>query len=341
MTRALALVVSLLFALTARAEPAACGGTDLIGALKTRDRAAFDKVSREAAATGHARGLLWKIEKPGVAPSYLFGTAHVTDRGATAKTARLAPHLAGAKVLALELTSKELEANAGAFMTRLIDGSLTTVSDLKDETARTRLAAALKDYGVPLEAAEAMNPWLLAIILAIPPCEVARASAKLPTVEHALEAIAKRHGVPVTGLETPGEQIDAFLAMPRATAVKSVIEMAKLGSAMRENLFATLVAAYRAEDVQSYVVAATSGVLIPGEPLSGWSEMQEMLLDRRNVTMVERARPLIDKGGAAIAVGALHLPGPKGLVSLLKAAGYQVSPVPEGTATAPAKKSRQ
>lgn len=341
MTRALALVLTLLFGFTARAQPAACGGTDLIGALKARDKAAFDKISSEVSAIGHARGLLWKIEKPGVAPSYLFGTAHVTDHGATAKTARLAPYLAGAKVLALELTSKELEANAGAFMTRLIDGSLTTVSDLKDETAKKRLAAALKDYGVPLQAAEAMNPWLLAIILALPPCELARTSAKLPTVEHTLEAIAKRHGVPVMGLETPGEQIDAFLAMPRATAVKSVIEMAKLGSAMRENLFATLVAAYRAEDVQSYVVAATSGVLIPGQPLSGWSEMQEMLLDRRNVTMMERSRPLIDKGGAVIAVGALHLPGPKGLVSLFKAAGYQVSAVPAGAEKGPAGITRQ
>lgn len=328
MIRAFFLLFSLLLAVSAQARPAVCGGKDLLGALKARDRAAFARVETETSATPHARGLLWKIEKPGVAPSYLFGTAHVTDRDAIAKTARLAPHLPKASVLALELTREELDANAALLMSRLIDGSLTTVSDLKDEAAKTKLAEALKDYGVPLEAAEAMNPWLLAIILAIPPCEMARAGAKLPTVEQELETIAKRHAVPVLGLETPGEQIEAFLSMPRETAAKSMVEMATLGKEMRENLFATLIAAYRAEDVQAYVIGATTGALTPGQPLSGWQDMQLMMLDKRNVKMVERARPLIDKGGAAIAVGALHLPGEKGLITLLKAAGYQVTALP-------------
>ena len=35
--------------------------------------------------------------------------------------------------------------------------------------------------------------------------------------------------------------------------------------------------------------------------------------------------PIIDKGNAFIAVGALHLPGEQGLVSLLKSRGYTIT----------------
>jgi uncharacterized protein YbaP (TraB family) len=54
---------------------------------------------------------------------------------------------------------------------------------------------------------------------------------------------------------------------------------------------------------------------------------QEKLLVERNVKMTAVAEPLLDKGGLFIAVGALHLPGDKGLVALLREAGYTVSPI--------------
>ncbi len=43
--------------------------------------------------------------------------------------------------------------------------------------------------------------------------------------------------------------------------------------------------------------------------------------------MRDRALPLLGKGGAFIAVGALHLPGDKGLVALFREAGYTVTAV--------------
>jgi uncharacterized protein YbaP (TraB family) len=54
---------------------------------------------------------------------------------------------------------------------------------------------------------------------------------------------------------------------------------------------------------------------------------QEKLLVERNEKMQAVAEPLLDKGGVFIAVGALHLPGDKGLVTLLRDAGYTVSPI--------------
>jgi hypothetical protein len=43
--------------------------------------------------------------------------------------------------------------------------------------------------------------------------------------------------------------------------------------------------------------------------------------------MLQRMQPRLEEGQAFIAVGALHLPGNKGLIQLLRQQGYNVSAV--------------
>lgn len=57
----------------------------------------------------------------------------------------------------------------------------------------------------------------------------------------------------------------------------------------------------------------------------GYAAFEEAMVKARNRTMMERAVPILAEGGAFIAVGALHLPGPQGLVALLRRAGYRVT----------------
>ncbi len=52
---------------------------------------------------------------------------------------------------------------------------------------------------------------------------------------------------------------------------------------------------------------------------------EKALLTDRNHVMAERAVPLLEKGNAFIAVGAMHLPGNEGLISLLKQKGYSLT----------------
>ncbi len=52
------------------------------------------------------------------------------------------------------------------------------------------------------------------------------------------------------------------------------------------------------------------------------------LLYERNQTFAETARPLFDQGGTVIAVGAYHLPGEQGLVTMFRNLGFQVERVP-------------
>ncbi|TIL62032.1 MAG: polysaccharide biosynthesis protein GumN, partial [Mesorhizobium sp.] len=75
----LSFLVVLLLAGRAHAEAAACGGNDMLSALQKDDPATYRKIEAEAAATPNGKGLLWKLEKPGEKPSFLFGTMHMTD----------------------------------------------------------------------------------------------------------------------------------------------------------------------------------------------------------------------------------------------------------------------
>ena len=49
------------------------------------------------------------------------------------------------------------------------------------------------------------------------------------------------------------------------------------------------------------------------------------MVTSRNKVMVERAEPILAKGNAFMAVGALHLPGAEGLVEDFRKAGYTVT----------------
>lgn len=73
------LIIALLAAGKARAETPACAGADMLSALQKDDPATYRKIETEAAATPNGKGLLWKLEKAGERPSFLFGTMHMSD----------------------------------------------------------------------------------------------------------------------------------------------------------------------------------------------------------------------------------------------------------------------
>jgi hypothetical protein len=53
----------------------------------------------------------------------------------------------------------------------------------------------------------------------------------------------------------------------------------------------------------------------------------EALLYRRNLRMAERLSPHLAAGGAFVAIGALHLPGDRGVLALLERAGHRIERV--------------
>jgi uncharacterized protein YbaP (TraB family) len=59
----------------------------------------------------------------------------------------------------------------------------------------------------------------------------------------------------------------------------------------------------------------------------GYAAFEKRIITDRNHVMAERASTYLAKGGAFMAVGALHLPGEEGLVELLRKQGFTVTSV--------------
>jgi hypothetical protein len=85
------------------AEVPTCQGRDILADLKTRDPDGYAKIRAVADATPNAQALLWRIEREGRPPSYLFGTIHSTDPRVTSLSPAVTTAFESADTVALEI----------------------------------------------------------------------------------------------------------------------------------------------------------------------------------------------------------------------------------------------
>lgn len=314
----------------ARAAPAPCSGQNIVAQLADDDPPLLDKIRAEAAATPNGQGLLWKIEKDGVEPSFLFGTMHLTDPRVVTLPDGAKSAFDGATTLAIETTdvldqaamTKSMLAHPELMM--FTDGK--TLDDFLSPDEEKTVDNALKTRGVSLASVQKMKPWMLISLVALPACEMARKSAGLPVLDINLAHEAKAEGKVVVGLETAAEQFEAMASVPMQTHIRGLVDTIKLGGRI-DDFIETMTVLYTKGETG--MMMPLFNATMPGqkEDASGYAAFEEAVVKARNRRMEERAAPLIDKGGAFIAVGALHLPGAEGLVALLRGKGYTITAV--------------
>lgn len=311
----------------AKAADDICKGSNLLVEMEKSDPARFRSLQAEAAKVANGEGIFWKIEKAGVAPSWLLGTMHVTDP-AVLKMPTGAPYaLSKAKVVIIESDEilDEKKAAVGMMarpeLTMMTNGK--SIQDFLTPEDKAKLEAGLKERGIPLMAVSRMQPWMLSSFLALPACELSRKAKGAAFLDKKVADDAMKAGIPVKGLETMQEQLSAMASIPTEFHIKSLIEMIGLGSKM-DDVNATM---------RDLYVAGNIGMTMPmlkslspdGAEGEGYAEFEERIVRQRNHTMAERALPLLNEGGAFMAVGALHLVGDEGLIALLRTKGFTVT----------------
>ncbi|MDN2565698.1 TraB/GumN family protein [Aquibium sp. A9E412] len=320
----------LLAAGRAGAAEAGCGD-DLIAALAAADPARHAAMRAQADATPNGAGLLWRVETDGAAPSHLFGTMHVSDPRVTTLPAAAETTFAAAGTVVIETTGLLDPAKAMAGLmarpehTMLADG--VTHADLLDGADAAALADALAAHGVPPESVARMKPWLLMGMLVKNGCEAARLAAGEAVLDVALGRRAEAAGKRLVGLETVEEQVAALAGLPDTLMLESVVTALRLDV---DDVFETMTRLYVAGDTGMFGPFMT--MLAPPEADAAETQaalalFDAAIIDGRNATMADRMAPLIDAGGAFVAVGAMHLPGETGLVARLRQAGYNVTAV--------------
>jgi hypothetical protein len=282
-------------------------------------------VGRLALAAGdvpNGQGLLWKIERAGLAPSYLFGTIHITDERVLDLPPAVEAAFGAARSATFEIImTDELRMTMARAMV-LRDGR-TLESILSPELFREAATAGAR-YGFGPEQLKYFKPWALAMFFSVPQGELTRAAKGAVPLDQWLQNEARARGKPVYALETGDEQIALFNELSEADQL-AMLESAIKDNARIEALFEDMTARYLARDVGGIY----SEMLVQSQSMN--KQLLELFLlrfnDERNRTMIVRMAERLAEGGAFIAIGALHLPGERGLVSLLRNQGYRVERV--------------
>lgn len=311
-----------------KAETPVCTGKDLFSALRVDDPATLTKIETEGRATENGAGLLWKIERDGVAPSWLYGTMHVTDPRVTRLSTSAQAAYDAAGTVVIETTevldqSKMMAVFAERPDLMMFTDGTTLASLLPPDDIRI-VNDALAARGIPPESVSRMKPWVISSMIALPACELARKAAGAPVLDVKLAEDAKKAGKQIDGLETIADQLGAMASLPMELHVQGLVETLKLGNRM-DDVIETMIALYLRGDTGMFWPLFRA-VLPAGEgDDAGYGAFEETMVKARNRTMIANADPILRKGGAFVAVGALHLPGPEGLIALLRDDGFTVT----------------
>jgi uncharacterized protein YbaP (TraB family) len=331
-TLAFASFVAILFAgtWTAQAETV-CTGGDLLATMERDDPDAYARLLDASAETPNGESMLWRVEAPGGAISHLYGTMHVTDPRIAKLGDAASAAFDAADTLVIETTDILDPAAIMATMAERPDLMMftdaTTLSSLLADADRERVEAALGERGLSLASVDQMKPWMIAAMVALPACELARKSAGAEILDVALATRARAAGMKIEGLETTAEQLGAMAALPLDFHMRALVETLALGETIDDVIETMIVIHARGEPglYWPFFAAALPGDGADGVAIAGFE--QSVVVDR-NRTMAERMKPMLDAGGAFVAIGALHLPGEEGVVALLESSGYSATPVP-------------
>jgi uncharacterized protein YbaP (TraB family) len=316
-----------------RAEDGAdpgCTGRNLLADLKASDPDRYASIEAEADKVPNGRAIFWKIEKPGLRPSWMLGTMHVTDPRVLSmpKGAAEADSAADTVIVESDEILDEKKAAVALLakpeLTMFTDGS--TISKYLSEADNKRLEAGLRQRGIPLAAVSRMRPWMISSVVTLPSCEIARKAKGAQFLDQKLAVDAAAAGKSVKGLETLAEQLQALADLPSEFHLKSLIETLQLGSKMND-VIETMTDLYLAGDIGETMPMLKAVTPDGSDDDSDYAAFEQRVILDRNKIMAERAAPILAGGNVFMAVGALHLPGENGLIELLRRQGFAVTPV--------------
>ncbi len=273
-------------------------------AVTARDLSYFDK------------GLLFKVEKEGRNSSFLFGTMHSEDARVIRLPRVVRQAFDDAEQFAMEVLMDEATLRESMAALMLEDGR--ELEDIVGPQLYRETVKAVTALGYPAEVCRRFKPWAVVTLLSIP----------APSTGDYLDIVLYRKALEqekrMIGLETVQEQLAPFDSLSYAD--QTLLLQATLESQHDlSSLYEVLLSAYVGGDLAA-LVELNKAHLDVGDP-----EMEQRLnkavIDDRNRRMARRLQPVLEKGGAFVAVGALHLPGEEGVLNLLQRHGYSIERV--------------
>jgi uncharacterized protein len=264
--------------------------------------------------------LLWRISGRNLAkPSYLFGTIHLLCANDIDLSETLKKAINETDKVYLELDMDNLFEMMQAVQKMKMRND-TTLSDLLSDSDYKKVKAffASKSSIIPFSILETYKPMLAASMIMQTSTECDNAVS----MEQIIMQEAKENKKEIKGMETMAYQLSIFDSIPYEVQAKQLLAFISDNDtedrASKE--YDEMASAYRSQDLSKLEA------LINKEEF-GIGNFADLLLYNRNKNWVITMDKIFANNSAVIAVGAGHLPGEKGVINLLKKAGYKVEPM--------------
>lgn len=263
---------------------------------------------------GQDSSLLWKVSGNGFEKeSFLFGTIHIICKSDFLMDDRIIKAFESAEQLFLELDMSYPQLQLKMQQVSLNPGMKNIKAEMDESAAAALDVFLLKNYGAGLAQLGILKPFVLSsmVMLKALPC------TEIESYEGYFTSRAGEAEMPIVGLETVEFQVGIFDQIPRDLQLKELVKLVTEEGSQQE--FQTMISAYLAEDILALDQAMTNSGMM--------ADYRSILLEERNKNWVPQMEEAMKAKSIFMAVGAGHLGGDFGVISLLRKAGYSVEPI--------------
>ncbi len=265
-------------------------------------------------ANGQDSSLLWKVSGNGLEKeSYLFGTIHIICKSDFVMDDRIIAAFEDSEQVMLELDMSDPELQLKMQQVSMNPGMKNIKSEMEESMATAVDEFLLKNYGAGLAQLGILKPFVLSsmVMLKTLPCTEVESYETFFTVK------ASEKGIPLAGLETIDYQVGIFDQIPQELQLQELGKMVMDDYSQGE--FQTMISAYTSEDIEALDKVMTSNEMM--------RDYRSILLDDRNENWIPKIQEAMKSNVVFVAVGAGHLGGESGVISLLRKEGYTVEPI--------------
>jgi uncharacterized protein YbaP (TraB family) len=257
--------------------------------------------------------LLWEVSGKGITkPSWLFGTIHLmcTDE-------LKMPKIVEDKFKTADKLFLEIDMDDPGMMKEMLMGM-----QMKDSSTLESLMGSKFDSvstifknttGMPLKMLNTAKPFLLISMLYPSLLKCTPASW-----ESIFQNMAKEKGIEIEGLEKLQDQMNIFDKIPYKVQSDMFVKMLMNIDSSKKD-FNKMLEVYKNKDINELNVLTTKE--------EDFGEYNDILLDNRNHNWIPVIGEQAKKMPTFFAFGAGHLGGEKGVINLLRRAGFTVKPV--------------
>lgn len=268
--------------------------------------------------------LLWCISGNGLKqPSYLYGTMHSRDARVHNLGDSVMIKLLSCNAVALEIVTDQMGIKDMLGAMRQMYMKDTTLQDLYSEQDYQRVKKYMsKKMGIMglLYNIDKIKPMFLASMIdEMEQNDQTQEKEKL-LLDMYFQQVGKEQGKRLISIESVDEQMAAVDKMPLSIQAEMLLDQIN-NVGKYDTMGHIMVDYYANEDLDALLQ------LYESETDQMSESFDQAIVAQRNQIMAARMDSFMHKQPTFTAVGALHLPGERGVISLLRQKGYSVAPV--------------